>query len=273
MKLACLLTVWCLAGCAFEDFVDTARTDSYHLEGKGIPSEHFELLSLPVGRGHIEGVHVQRASTPGPTILFCHGASANIETSWARAIVWYELGFDAVLFDYRGFGASSGSTFSEDSLYDDAQRVLTHVLEVRGVNRENVVVYGHSLGGPVAAELALRTRPAALVLESTFTSLHAQIQSDTYFETPDSFFSDFVLDTKQKLMRTGDLPKLILHGAEDPTWPVWNAHELYEAAPEPKQLAICAQCDHRTVPFHDRDWYRSALCYPGAPPVLRGCLP
>ena len=196
MKLACLLTVWCLAGCAFEDFVDTARTDSYHLEGKGIPSEHFELLSLPVGRGHIEGVHVQRASTPGPTILFCHGASANIETSWARAIVWYELGFDAVLFDYRGFGASSGSTFSEDSLYDDAQRVLTHVLEVRGVNRENVVVYGHSLGGPVAAELALRTRPAALVLESTFTSLHAQIQSDTYFDTPDSFFSDFVLDTK-----------------------------------------------------------------------------
>jgi pimeloyl-ACP methyl ester carboxylesterase len=273
MKHACLLALVVCVSCAFEDFLDTARTDSYHLEGKGIPSEQFELVSVPAVEGEIKLVHVQRASTPGPTILFCHGASANIETSWARAIVWYELGFDVVLFDYRGFGASSGSSFSEDSLYRDAELALAYTLDVRGVSIDDLVMYGHSLGGPVAAELALRKRPAALVLESTFTSLREQIRSNTDLETPDSFFTDFELDTAQKLARTGDVPKLVLHGQRDATWPVWNAHELYEVAPEPRQLAICEGCDHRTVLFHDPAWYRAALCFPGAPPVLRTCAP
>jgi pimeloyl-ACP methyl ester carboxylesterase len=268
--LALCLSV--LPACTVEDFVDTARTDTYHLTDKGVPDDRFELYDVASGSGTLKVVHTTHPDSQGATIFFCHGASANLETSWARVIVWYELGFDSVVLDYRGFGASSGSSFSEASLYADAEAALVHAIDVRGVDPGRVILYGHSLGGPVAAELALRHSPAALVLESTFTSLADQIQSNTYFETPDSFFTELELDTARKVRRMGPFPKLILHGQKDPTWPVWNAHELFAASSEPKRLFLCAGCGHRNVPFHDAEWYRSALCDPSGPEPLTHCL-
>jgi pimeloyl-ACP methyl ester carboxylesterase len=205
------------------------------------------------------------------TIFYCHGVSANLETSWVRVVDWFALGFDVFLFDYRGYGASSGSSWSEASMYTDAEASFLALL-ARGVVASDVVLYGHSLGGPVAAELALRHAPGALVLESTFTNVAEQIQSNTYFATHDSFLSELELDTEAKLSRLGDFPKLILHGTEDGTWPVWNAHALLRAATAPKQLNLCDGCDHRDVMLGDPARYRTSLCYEGAPPPLDQCL-
>jgi hypothetical protein len=224
-----------LSACTLEDFIPTARVDSYQLEDKGIPGEDFELLDVPSGGGTVKAVHVRHPAGVGRTLFYCHGVAANIETSWVRVVQWYELGFDVFMFDYRG--------------------------------------YGHSFGGPVAAELALRHEPGALVLESTFTSVHEQVESNTYLAAPDSFLSDLDLDTEEKLARMGSFQKLIMHGTEDGTWPVWNARELFDAAAPARRLTLCKGCSHTDVMLGDRVRYREALCFAGAPAPLDHCLP
>jgi pimeloyl-ACP methyl ester carboxylesterase len=267
-----LLAFLCLAACTLEEFIPTARVDSYELEDKGIPNDQFELFDVSSGGGTVKAVHVRRPDGVGRTLFYCHGVSANIETSWVRVIDWYNLGFDVFLFDYRGYGASSGSSWSEESKYEDAQASWLAML-ARGVEPAAVVLYGHSLGGPVAAELALRHPPGALVLESTLTSVPEQVESNSYFAPPDSFLSELELDTEAKLSRMGDFPKLILHGTRDSTWPVWNARELLRAATPPKRLALCEGCVHTDVMLGDPLRYRQQLCFDGAPPPLDQCLP
>lgn len=272
MRSLALLWLAMLAACTLEDFISTARVDSYQLENKGIPTAEFELLDVSSGGGTVKAVHVRRPDGVGRTLFYCHGVSANIETSWVRVVDWYNLGFDVFLFDYRGYGASSGKSWSEQSMYDDAEASWLALL-ARGVDPAEVVLYGHSFGGPVAAELALRHEPGALVLESTLTSVAEQIQSNTYFATPDSFLSELELDTEAKLARMGDFPKLILHGTKDATWPVWNAHALFRAATPPSWLRLCEGCSHTDVMLGDPARYRDQLCFAGAPAPLDQCLP
>jgi pimeloyl-ACP methyl ester carboxylesterase len=261
-----------LSACTLESYVDSARVSSYHLSGKGIPDAEFTLFDLKSGGGVVKAVHVQNARGHGGSILYCHGVSANIETSWPRVLEWYRLGFDVLLFDYRGYGASSGDSWSEDSLYADAEASLAALLARSHTTSEKIVIYGHSLGGPVAAEMALRHRPAALVLESTFASIEAEIRSNTYFKTPDSFLSDLTLDTEDKVAHMGSFPKLIIHGTADTTWPVWNGKQIFRAATPEKHLALCEGCTHTDVLFKDRAWYRKTLCFTGAPAPLDQCL-
>jgi pimeloyl-ACP methyl ester carboxylesterase len=267
-----LLALVLLSACTLEDFVDTARVDSYQLESKGIAGEQFQLFDVPSGGGIVKAVHVHRPDGVGRTLFYCHGVAANLETSWVRVVQWYQLGFDVLVFDYRGYGASSGSSWSERSLYDDAEASYLALL-ARGVAADDVIVYGHSLGGPVAAELALRHQPGALVLESTFTNIAEQIQSNSYFDTPDSFLSELELDTADKLTRLGDFQKLILHGTNDGTWPVWNARELFRAATPSKRLTLCEGCTHTDVMLGDPVRYRGMLCFAGGRPPLDRCLP
>jgi fermentation-respiration switch protein FrsA (DUF1100 family) len=271
MRFSLVLWLGVLAACALEDFIPTARVGSYHLEDKGIPTEHFELLDVSVGGGTVKAVHVRRPDGVGRTLFYCHGVSANLETSWVRVVDWYNLGFDVFMFDYRGYGASSGDSWSEQSMVEDAEASWQALL-ARGVEPAEVVVYGHSFGGPIAAELALRHEPGALVLESTLTSVAEQTQSNTYFATPDSFLSELELDTEAKVARLGDFPKLILHGTEDSTWPVWNAQALFRAATPPRWLSLCKGCSHTDVMLGDPARYRDALCFAGAPPPLDQCL-
>jgi pimeloyl-ACP methyl ester carboxylesterase len=272
MKPLAVLLLALVAACTLEDFVDTARVDSYHLENKGIPNDQFELFDVASGGGTVKAVHVERPDGVHRTILYCHGVAANIETSWVRVVQWYELGFDILLFDYRGYGASSGSSWSEASLYADAEAAYLALL-ARGAAASDVFLYGHSFGGPVAAELALRHEPGALVLESTLTNMPEQIRSNTYFATPDSFLSKLELDTKDKVARMGGFQKLIMHGTKDVTWPVWNGREIFEAATPLKRLFLCEGCSHTSVMLGDHARYREQLCFAGAPAPLDQCLP
>jgi len=267
-----LAILCCLPGCALEEFVDTARVDAYDLGEQGIPSESFEVLDLRSSGGIVKAVHVRHPSGNGVSIFYCHGVAANIETSWERVAAWYGLGFDVFMFDYRGYGASSGDDWSEASLYADAEAAWQSLLTRSGRSPSEIVIYGHSLGGPVAAEVARRHPPGALVLESTFTSVRDQIRSNTDLEIPDSFLSELELDTKRKVERMGAFQKVFLHGTDDDTWPVWNGKELFRAATLPKRLSLCRGCSHTDVITRDLSWYRDALCFPGASPPLDRCL-
>src|SRR3972149_4686970 len=108
--------------------------------------------------------------TPRATLLFLHGNGGNISHRLEKLDIFHKLGLNTFIIDYRGYGSSAGSP-SEEGTYRDAETAWNHLANDRAVSDQKIIIYGESLGGAVATWLATRHQPAALVLESCFTSV------------------------------------------------------------------------------------------------------
>ncbi|MDH5671802.1 MAG: alpha/beta fold hydrolase [Myxococcales bacterium] len=268
--LSLALLPWSSA-CRMEDFVDTARTDGYDLSGSDIDDAFIERLSLEVDGQRLEAAFARQPEPGAPVLLFCHGAAENLQRAWPKVQALYALGYQVLIFDYRGFGASGGDGFSDASLERDALAAFDFLVTTEGVEPSRVVVYGESMGGSAAARVALEGGPGGLILAATFTSLAEQLESNTHFEVPGSFVSDLELDTRAKLGAMGGFPKLIVHGDRDRTWPPWNARALFDAAPPARTLSICEGCDHRDLLQRDGPWLLGSICDAGLPMAPGRC--
>ena len=187
---------------------------------------------------------------PGRTdvsILWFHGNGSNLSHPGRVEYIklLHELlGVSFFIFDYRGYGQSSGRP-SEDGLYQDARDALAYLQSRDDVDPDRIVYYGKSLGGAVASHLAMQAPPYRLILESTFTS------------TPDMARVQFPLLPLCPLLYTRysnrehlaaiHAPVLIIHGDRDDQVPVHHADTLYAAANQPKQRYIVPHAGHDDV--------------------------
>jgi fermentation-respiration switch protein FrsA (DUF1100 family) len=148
-----------------------------------------------------------------------------------------------VLAEYRGYGGNPGRP-SEAALQRDGVALLD-ALRLRDVPPARIVVYGESLGSGVALHLASAERFAAVVIEGGFSSL-SEVAQHHYPWLP---VRPFILDRFDNLARIGavDAPILILHGLDDEVVPVRLARRLYDAAPEPKALALLPGVGHNDL--------------------------
>ncbi len=182
----------------------------------------------------------------GPvTILWLHGNAGNIShrVEWLK-LLHAHLGASFFLFDYGGYGSSGGRP-SEENLYRDARAALAYLRTRPDVDAARVVYYGKSLGGAVAAQLASEASPHRLVLQSTFTSLLAMGQLHYPFLPVRALVrSRYATIDKIGSVRA---PVLIVHGARDEIVPLQHAQLLYEAAAQPKQLAVFDGAGHNDL--------------------------
>jgi hypothetical protein len=179
-------------------------------------------------------------ASPGAryTLVYFHGARVNLTGSVYRLRGFRNAGFNVLAIDYRGYGRSAPLLPSEESVYEDAEAAWNW-LDSRVPDRSRRILYGHSLGGPIAAEVALRGGgAAALVLESAFTSLPEVTMLGGLLEQR--------MDLLDKLRRL-DLPVLVVHGAEDKLVPPEMAQRLYDAARGPKRLIMVEGAAHSWV--------------------------
>jgi hypothetical protein len=109
------------------------------------------------------------AHNPRGTILFLHGNAGNISHRLDSIAIFHELGLDTFIIDYRGYGQSEGKP-SEEGTYRDAEAAWQYLVTQRGKDPERIIMFGRSIGGAVAAWLATKHKPAALIVESSFTS-------------------------------------------------------------------------------------------------------
>ncbi len=191
----------------------------------------FEDVSLETDDGiGIHGWFVPREGARA-SVLFCHGNAGNIADRLGTIKLLHLADLNVFAFDYRGYGRSAG-TPSEQGTYADAEAAWRYLTRDRGIPPERIVLFGRSLGGAVAIELATRHAPGALVVESTFTNLY-DIGRLHYPFLPVKWLLSYRYDSIAKVGAI-TCPKLFVHGRDDTLIPLANGRKLFDAAAEPK---------------------------------------
>lgn len=207
----------------------------------------FEELRIPSGsgaeRGDLHAWWIPAEKPDAPTVLYLHGNFRNISYNLENALRYRALGSNLLLVDYRGYGKSSGGKPSEAKVYEDAEAAWQYLVRQRGVKPQQLFIYGHSLGGAVAIDLALRHPEAAgLITESTFTSMQAMGELKYDF-LPAGLLLNQRFESLQKIPQL-KIPVLLIHGTWDQKVPVSMAQQLFEAAPQPKTLVMIEGGEH-----------------------------
>jgi fermentation-respiration switch protein FrsA (DUF1100 family) len=176
-----------------------------------------------------------------PVILFCHGNAGNISHRLENVRLLVARGFQVFIFDYRGYGKSTGKP-SEAGIYKDGLGAYDDLVKRAGISPSRIIVFGRSLGAAVALEVALKRKVRSLVMESAFTSTKGMAKTMFLFNVLSPLLPAHY-DNLTKISRL-DLPKLFVHGREDEIVPFFMGRELFAAAKTPKFFYILDGAGH-----------------------------
>ncbi|QIR35307.1 alpha/beta hydrolase [Tolypothrix sp. PCC 7910] len=217
----------------------------------------YEEVWLPVPGGNAKGERIHGwwlkakqadKKSNSKVLLFLHGNGINIGANIAHAHRFYKLGFSVLLIDYRGYGRSQGAFPNETRVYEDAATAWNHLVQQRQIPPSHIFIYGHSLGGAIAIDLALKHPEAAgLIVESSFTSIRDVVAYRNLFRMfPVNLILTQRFESIKKIPKL-KVPVLFIHGIEDSSVPFFMSKELYAIAPEPKQLILVPNAEHNNV--------------------------
>jgi fermentation-respiration switch protein FrsA (DUF1100 family) len=164
-------------------------------------------------------------------LLFFHGNAGNISHRGESLAIFHQLGLNVLIIDYRGYGRSQGRP-SELGLYRDAEAAWHYLQEQRGFQPGDIIIFGRSLGGAVATQLASRVQPRALILESTFSSVREMAHLMMPWLSR-LFYLRYDFDTAEVISRVR-APLLVMHSPQDEIIPYTMGQQVFNAAREPK---------------------------------------
>jgi fermentation-respiration switch protein FrsA (DUF1100 family) len=167
------------------------------------------------------------------TVLFCHGNGGNIMHRLDNINIFHHLGLSCFIFDYRGYGKSEGKP-TESGTYLDAQAAYNWLIHQKRTAPENIIIFGRSLGGSIAAELATKVEAKGLVIESAFTS-YVDMGKRIYPYMPVRWFARFRYNTIDYIKQV-HYPVMLIHSKDDEIAPFDFGLKLYEAANKPKKF-------------------------------------
>jgi len=193
-----------------------------------------------------------------PVLLYLHGARYNVTGSAPRMRRMQELGFAVLAIDYRGFGKSTQELPSEKSSYEDA-RAAWDWLAKKYPDRPRYI-FGHSLGGPIAINLATEVSDErGTIVESTFTSIADVVSSSPQWGwMPVSLLITQRFEAVRKVDKIGS-PLLVVHGGEDRLILPDLGRKLYDAAAQPKRFVLVEGGSHHNANLVGLPQYREAL--------------
>lgn len=215
----------------------------------------YEEVSLETTDGvRLAAWHVPAEPARG-TLLFLHGNAGNISHRLESIAQFRELGLSVLIVDYRGYGRSEGRP-SEAGTARDARAAWSYLVEQRGIPPERIVIFGRSLGAAVAAELARGRSPAAVVLESPFTSVPDMAQA-VYPFLPARWLARIRYPTVE-YVREIQAPVLVIHSEEDEIIPFAHGRAVHAAARDPKRL-LRIRGGHNTGFLESDESYRAGI--------------
>jgi abhydrolase domain-containing protein 17 len=209
-----------------------------------------EILKLPVNKTEkIAAIYL-----PNPqakyTLLYNHGNALDLGDLRPILDRLHQWGFSVFAYDYRGYGTSSGHP-SENNAYQDANVAYSYLTQELKVPPQQIIIYGQSLGGGIATELAVQQPAAGLILESTFTSAFRVV-----VPFPILPFDKF---TNQDKLRKVRYPVLVMHGEADEVIPFQHGQRLFATAAEPKLALWIPGAGHNDFTWVAGDRQQKAL--------------
>ncbi|MEM6451893.1 MAG: alpha/beta fold hydrolase [Cyanobacteria bacterium P01_D01_bin.105] len=225
----------------YEDVWIAVDKDQMH--GWWIPADESKRFSVLRG----EPAHV--LTQPKVMLYFCGiGNNMGDYNYLARAAALRQLGFSVLVFDYRGYGRSDGDFPSEAQLYADGEAAWTYLQDEKGIAAEDILLYGESMGGAIALNLAVNHPDAGgLIMQSTFTSMAETVKHNP---VANAFPIDWILheefDSAGKIDRL-NMPVLFIHGSKDSVVPVSMSRLMYQKVSGPKRLWIIPEADHVSI--------------------------
>lgn len=188
-------------------------------------------------------------------MLFFHGNAGNISHRLESIRQFQKLGLSIFIIDYRGYGRSDGKP-NEAGIYRDALAAWQYLTIARGLAADDIVIFGRSLGGSVAAWLAAQHRPLGLVVESAFTSV-PDVAQEHYPWLPVRWLSHLKHSTREYI-RDVQTPVLIVHSREDKIIPYHHGEAIFAAANEPRTL-LTIRGSHNDAFLRDEATYIAGL--------------
>lgn len=255
-----------VGGCASLDvkqrewiFQPSARTWPGGLAAaQGMEDVWIDFRSQETGEPvRLHGLWASRPRADAPVLLYLHGARWDVRGSAQRMRRMQELGFGVLGIDYRGFGRSTPGLPSESLAYEDAHAAWTWLAQqYPQVNR---YVFGHSLGGAIAVNLAAQaTDVRGLLVEGSFTSIPDVVAAYKWGWLPVGPLITQRFDAAQRIGQVR-APVLVVHGSDDQTIPPAIGQALYERAPQPKRWVLVDGGSHHNTNGVGQSQYREAL--------------
>jgi fermentation-respiration switch protein FrsA (DUF1100 family) len=254
-RLALQVAIWTIVGIAalyvlanamkrntlfFPDTYPSGIWDVSGLDPK--PSDH--TITTPDGV-KLHAWLFAAADAEAPLMIFFHGNGGNLSHRAGVAEGFARRGLSVLLFDYRGYGKSEGSP-SETKLYVDGLAVYDYATQQLNVPAARIALYGESLGGPYAADVAANRAARCVVIESSFHS--AASVANAIYRIPIGIFLGNSLPTARSLNRA-KVPVLVMHGDADTVIPFRCGKELYDAIEWPKEMWVVPGSDHNEIPI------------------------
>ncbi len=209
-----------------------------------------------------EKIHAWHFKTNAPpttgvfTIFYAHGNAGNNSDRLDVIKGYVENGFNVFIYDPRGYGKSGGKP-SRANFVEDAFAAYDFLINVHGVDSNEVIILGQSLGGVPALRLAVNRKCRAVVLEGAFHSIR-QMARDIFGIIPIWILASSDYDNAREIVKL-KVPVLFIHGTSDSVVPFHNSEMLYEIAPEPKELLKIEGSEHTTMYETAPDLYYGTL--------------
>lgn len=243
--------IW-LVGCASMDgfFFDPTPVDAYTLGGDVIPAEQVELVEFESADGTLLfGAWARQGEPlpgqpPAPVLLHHHGNKGNLDFHWERVELYWTYGYDVLIYDYRGYGASQGTPTHDAVLADGLAATELALTALATDDSRQLLVHGTSLGGYVALSSSGSLPPGALVTEDVFSSAANLAETNTGMALHSGYLFEGEWDAMAAASRLDDVPLLVVHGDADTYIRPEHARWLFDAAVEPKELWLVPGGDH-----------------------------
>lgn len=219
----------------------------------------YEDVWIPVGEGYIHGWWLPSSDLDAKTVLIFHGNATNVEGTLYQSQYLLATGLSALMIDYRGYGLSSGPFPNEDRVYEDAAAAWNYLTETRHISPASILLFGHSIGGAIAIDLATNHPEAAgLIVQATFTSMADMVDHVGYSRIVPKRLLHQHFDSYTKI-RSIEMPVLFIHGLADETIPYPMSEKLYRAKPGSKDLWLVPEANHNNIAELTQQQYTNRL--------------